>query len=69
MLLAIDVGNTNVTIGLFDDASKSESSRLIHQFRIESARNRTADEYAVFVRSLLDLHKVDPGKISAAIIE
>lgn len=68
MLLAIDVGNTNVTIGLFEDAAKPESSRLVHQFRIESARNRTADEYAVFVRSLLDLHKVDAGRISAAIL-
>jgi len=62
VLLAIDVGNTNVTIGLF------EGERLVHQFRIESARNRTADEYAVFVRSLLDLHRIDAGRISAAII-
>jgi type III pantothenate kinase len=64
VLLAIDVGNTNVTIGLFD----GDPSRLVHQFRIESARNRTADEYAVFVRSLLDLHKVDSARIVAAII-
>lgn len=66
MLLAIDVGNTNVTIGLFEDAPSSHV--LAHQFRIESARQRTADEYAVIVRSLLDLHRIDPGRIHAAIV-
>lgn len=64
MLLAIDVGNTNVTIGLFQPGE----AHLLHQFRIESARNRTADEYAVFVRSLLDLHHIDPTTISGSII-
>jgi type III pantothenate kinase len=64
VLLAIDVGNTNVTIGLFELGRP----RLSHQFRIESARNRTADEYAVFVRSLLSLHKIDAARITAAII-
>lgn len=66
MLLAIDVGNTNVTIGLFDGTS--ETSRLVHQFRLESARNRTADEYAVLVRALLDLHRIDPARIQAAVV-
>ncbi len=66
MLLAIDVGNTNVTIGLFEDAPAS--STLAHQFRLESARQRTADEYAVIVRSLLDLHRIDAARIHAAIL-
>ncbi len=64
VLLAIDVGNTNVTIGLFEIGRQ----QLLHQFRIESARNRTADEYAVFVRSLLHLHSIDARSITAAIV-
>lgn len=62
MLLTIDVGNTNVTLGLF------EGERLSHQFRLESARNRTADEYAIFVRQLLELHGIPPKSIHGAII-
>jgi type III pantothenate kinase len=37
MLLAIDVGNTNIVYGLFD------GEKLVHQFRVESSRGRTAD--------------------------
>jgi type III pantothenate kinase len=62
MLLAIDVGNTNIVYGLFDGA------RLVHQFRVESSRARTADEYAVVVRQLLAMHDVSPGDIDAAIV-
>jgi type III pantothenate kinase len=62
MLLTIDVGNTNIVYGLFQE------SRLRHQFRVESARGRTADEYAVQLRALLDMHSVDRSSVTAAII-
>jgi type III pantothenate kinase len=62
MLLAIDVGNTNIVYGLF------EGERLVHQFRVESARGRTADEYAVQLRALLDMHGIDRSGVRAAII-
>jgi type III pantothenate kinase len=62
MLLTIDVGNTNIVYGLFQE------SRLRHQFRVESARGRTADEYAVQLRALLDMHSVDRDRVEAAII-
>ena len=62
MLLAIDVGNTNIVYGLFD------GNRLVHQFRVESARGRTADEYSVQLRALLDMQGVAPAKVQAAIM-
>ncbi len=62
MLLTIDVGNTNIVYGLFQE------SRLRHQFRVESARGRTADEYAVQLRALLDMHSVDRQSVHAAIL-
>lgn len=62
VLVAIDIGNTNVTLGLFDGAV------LRHRFRFESARNRTSDEYAVLVRQLLELEGVDRSKITGAIV-
>ena len=62
MLLTVDVGNTNIGFGLF------EADKLVHQFRCESARQRTADEYAVFLRQMFGLRELDYKKISAGII-
>ncbi|HEX4518928.1 MAG TPA: type III pantothenate kinase [Gaiellaceae bacterium] len=49
MLLAIDVGNTQTVLGLFDEAVLSE------QFRVGTNPAQTADELAVLLRSLVDL--------------
>ena len=62
MLLVIDVGNTNIVYGLF------QGQTLAHQFRVESGRGRTADEFAVVLRQLLNMHGVDPSCVDAAII-
>jgi type III pantothenate kinase len=62
MLLAVDVGNTNIVYGLF------EGERLAHQFRVESARGRTADEYAVQLRALLAMVGVETRAVDAAIV-
>jgi type III pantothenate kinase len=62
MLLVLDVGNTNIGIGLFD------GTRLVTQFRVQSARSRTTDEYVVFVRSTLAMREVDHRAVRAAII-
>jgi type III pantothenate kinase len=62
MLLTVDVGNTNIGFGLF------EKERLVYQFRCESARQRTADEYAVLVRQMLALRDVDHKGVDSAII-
>lgn len=62
MLLTIDVGNTNIGFGIFD------GEVLLHQFRCESARQRTADEYAVLLRQMVMLRDVDHRDISAAIV-
>ena len=39
MLLAIDVGNTNITIGVFDE------EKLVTTFRMTTKMQRTSDEY------------------------
>ena len=62
MLLAVDVGNTNVTCGLFD------GPRLAHTFRAGSLRERTADECAVLLHQLLLLRGVAPRDVSGAIV-
>ncbi|RMF75222.1 MAG: type III pantothenate kinase [Acidobacteria bacterium] len=50
MLLAIDVGNTHVVIGLFD------GERLLRSWRISSRREMTADELLVLFAGLLGEH-------------
>ncbi|NUP11393.1 MAG: type III pantothenate kinase [Polyangiaceae bacterium] len=62
MLLAVDVGNTNISFGLL------ERGKLVHHLRCESARQRTADEYAIVVRQMMDLYGIDPKKVDAAIV-
>src|SRR5215472_6055009 len=62
MLLAIDVGNTNIVYGLFRGAE------LVHQFRVETGRGRTADEYAVVLRQLLAMHGLGPEVVTGAIV-
>jgi type III pantothenate kinase len=62
MLLVIDVGNTNIVYGLF------EGTELKHQFRVESGRGRTADEYAVVLKQLCEMHGVSASDVDAAII-
>jgi type III pantothenate kinase len=62
MLLAIDVGNTNIVYGVFDGAT------LAHTFRVESARGRTADEYGVTLCALLAMRGVGPSSVDAAIL-
>lgn len=62
MLLAIDIGNTNVAFGLF------EASELRQTFRVQTVRAKTADEYAVLLRQMLTLRELDPAVVTAAII-
>jgi type III pantothenate kinase len=48
MLLAIDIGNTNIVLGVYD------GSQLAHSWRIKSDARETADELALTFRGLLD---------------
>lgn len=60
MLLALDVGNTTITIGLFD------GDRLRTTWRIATDHKRLADEYAVILLGLLNVEDVQPSAITDA---
>jgi type III pantothenate kinase len=62
MLLAIDVGNTNIVLGLFAGAS------LQHRWRLATLPDRTADELWVLVSRLFAEHDVDPACIDGAVM-
>ena len=61
-LLAVDVGNTNTVLGVFRDGE------LAAHWRIQTIAQRTSDEYAVLLKTLLDLEGVPWRTIDAGII-
>lgn len=62
MLLVVDVGNTNTVLGLY------EEQQLLHDFRIETAKGRTSDEYHVLLHNLLQLAGVARSDVRASIL-
>lgn len=62
MLLAIDVGNTNIVIGVFRDTD------LIHSWRLTTIRERTSDELGILVASLCDRHGVRREEITGIVV-
>src|SRR5882762_7375672 len=62
MLLAVDVGNTNVTMALFD------GERLAADWRVTSHRERTADEMAVELRELFSLRGFELSVVSGVVV-
>ena len=62
MLLAIDVGNTNTVLGVY------EGAKLRHHWRIETSQTRTSDEYGILLRQLFASSGQDPARVEAIAI-
>lgn len=62
MLLAIDVGNTNIVLGIYHEAE------LIADWRIRTQMGRTADEYGMLIRDLLRYIELDFSDITGVAI-
>lgn len=62
MLLAIDIGNTNTTIGVF------KGPELVLDFRLTTRIGQTMDEYGIFVRNLISLANLDLDAISGIVV-
>ena len=62
MILAVDIGNTNVKIGLF------EKERLVHSFKMSSDVKRTSDEYVALLLQLLYHAKVEEKSVQGAVL-
>jgi type III pantothenate kinase len=58
MLLAIDVGNTNIVLGVFD------GDRLVESWRLGTLRERTADDIGIWVSQLFQHRSLDIAGIS-----
>ncbi len=62
MLLVTDIGNTNITLGLFD------GDRFVQELRLASDKDLSGEEYEVLLDSLLKEFKID-GCIVASVVE
>jgi len=62
MLLAIDIGNTTIGLGVFD------GQKLVKEWRVRSERDKTSDEYGVLLLDLLRLADLEAGAIADVII-
>lgn len=66
MLLVMDVGNTNVVIGIY------KGEQLVHQWRLSTSRNKTEDEYGTLIKMFLrdegiDINDIDDVLISSVV--
>ena len=62
MLLALDVGNTNITLGVFDE------DKLLFSSRLATDTARMEDQYALEIRDILHLYGVVRGDITGAVL-
>ena len=62
MLLTVDIGNTNITLGVF------EGKKLRTTFRMTTIQTRTSDEYGMVMCELLEHNQVKVGEITDVIV-
>ena len=62
MLLAIDVGNTNTVLGVYD------GKNLLDHWRLETSTRRTSDEYGILLRQLFQVSGIDPSVVRAVAV-
>ncbi|HYO83816.1 MAG TPA: type III pantothenate kinase, partial [Bryobacteraceae bacterium] len=60
--LALDAGNTNITIGVFDE------TRLVRHWRLRTVHDQTSDEWGILLRNLFALGDLNLSRIDGIII-
>lgn len=62
MILVLDVGNTNIVLGVF------QNKTLLKEWRLSTDFQRTADEYGIQVMNLFNLYDFDPKNVEGVIV-
>ena len=62
MLICIDIGNSNITIGVFEDEALKFTARLATDTR------RTSDQYAIEIRDIIEIYGIKSADITHAAI-
>lgn len=64
MLLALDVGNTNTVLGLFEQPGGA----MLAQWRVTTHKTQTTDEYGVLFRNLFTMRGISAAAVSGVVI-
>lgn len=62
MIFVIDIGNTNIVLGVY------KGDQLLHLWRVSTDIKKTSDEYLITVENLFKLHGIDPKLIQRAVL-
>ncbi|WP_150275618.1 type III pantothenate kinase [Paenibacillus tepidiphilus] len=62
MMLAVDIGNTNIVLGVY------RQRELLHHFRLSTARQSTVDEYGVLIHNMLGMSNISFKDVEGIII-
>ncbi|GGG07859.1 type III pantothenate kinase [Paenibacillus albidus] len=62
MMLAVDIGNTNIVLGVY------KQRELLHHFRLSTARQNTVDEYGVLIHNLFHMADISVKDVEGVII-
>ena len=62
MILAVDIGNSNIVIGCIDD------NKIFFEENIETSIRKTKLEYAIILKTLFELNDISPEDVDGAII-
>lgn len=62
MILTVDIGNTNIVFGIFD------GEKIVLESRMDTDKNRMADQYAITLAQLFSLYKLKLSDIEGAVI-
>lgn len=62
MVLTVDIGNTNIVLGVFDQ------DELVFTARVSTDKNRTADEYSVLIHGIFEINGFDLSRFDGIIL-
>lgn len=62
MILVVDVGNTNITFGVY------KGKKLLTTFRMTTKATRTSDEYGISILELLRINSIDKNDLSGTVV-
>ncbi|MEO5348958.1 MAG: type III pantothenate kinase [Magnetococcus sp. YQC-3] len=74
MLLVIDIGNTNIVLGIYrettteGDGGTGQGRVLLHHWRIATRVEQTGDEYGILIANLFHLARIAPEQVKGAIV-
>lgn len=62
MVLTVDIGNTNIVLGVFDQ------DELVFTARVSTDKNRTSDEYSVMIHGIFEINGFDLSRFDGIIL-